>query len=143
MKNGLDAYYAELTADLPSLYSAEAFCDNQALPLIADEETFHLSKQITYYIQELDKLATVPVSLLHFSGYEPIDEEHYFFFYKVDPEKKFDKFNPVQRVLRAVIALVPMQGYLRLLVQHVEAISENCFTKEHQPLTNRWQAMAG
>ena len=143
MSNGLDTYYAELTADLPSLYSAEAFCDNQALPLITDEENYSLSKEITYYIQELDKLETVSVSLLQFCGYEPIDGEHYFFFYKVDPEKQFEKLNAAQRVLRAVIALVPMQGYLRLLVQHVEAIAETCFMNEHQPITNRWQAMAG
>ncbi|NDK55365.1 hypothetical protein [Pontibacter fetidus] len=143
MKNGLEAYYAELTAALPSLYTPEAFHDNQALPLIADEESFSLSKQITYYVQELDKLETVPVKLLQFCGYEPIDGEHYFFFYKVNSEKQYDKLNASQRVLRAVIALVPIQGFLRLLVQHVEAIAESCFLNEHQPITNRWQAMAG
>ena len=143
LKETIKSYYAALMAELPALYTPNAFCRNQVLPLVAEEVPVPLSKKITYYIEELDKLETIPACLLEFCGYEAIDAEHYFFFFKADPNKLYGKFKKLQRILRATIALVPIQGFRHLLVQHVEAIPENCFIKDHQPLISYRQPMAG
>ena len=131
----LRKYYARLTADLHSLYTAEAFSYNQVLPLVAEQQSDSLPQPVTYYIQEIDKVETVPAGLLKFIGYEPIDEEHCFFFFRVAPENLHDKLKAAERILRATLALVPLKGYMRLLVQHVEAIPERCFVTEHQLAT--------
>jgi hypothetical protein len=143
LKDLLKSYYAELTAALPALYTPKDFCRNQVLPLLAEEMPVPSTKKITYYIEELDKLETIPACALEFCGYETIDAEHYFFFYKADPQKLYGKFKKLERVLRATIALVPLQGFMRLLVQHVEAIPESCFVRDHHSLTNYRQLMAG
>ncbi len=113
------------------------------LPLLAEEGNLKLNQLITYYVHELDKLETIPARLLVFAGYELIDEEHYFFFYKVTSGVWYDKLRAVDRVLRATVALVPMQGYNRLLVQYIEAIPESEFEKNHFPETTGLSAMLG
>lgn len=125
------------------LYSVEAFNSNQILPLVADREDVNLPQLITYYIQELDKLETIPVSSLKFKGYELIDEEHYFFFFEVKSGRLYDSLKASERVLRATMAVATIYGFRHLLVQHVEAIPGSVFSREHQPLSGNGGAMAG
>lgn len=142
MNKTLHAYYAELTANLHSLYTAEAFAGNQVLPLLREPGTLSFTHKITYYIEEIDKLESVPAFLLRFLGSEMIDEEHYFFFFAADGGKACDTLERVQRVLRATVAKVVLQGEVRLLVQHVEAIPESGYLKAHQPVATPVNAMA-
>jgi len=121
----LQAYYTQLTAELGAIYTEEAFKDNQVLSLVTTQDATEAPQAITYYIPEIDRLETIPARLLRFEGSEQIDEEHAFFFFTVNPGKIYNRLKAARRVLRATIARVPLQGFTRMLVQHVEAIPEN------------------
>ena len=142
MDKKLQAYYTQLTAELGPIYTEEAFKDNQVLSVVSTRDAAQVPQAITYYIPEIDELETIPAHMLRFEGSEQIDEEHSFFFFTVSPGKIYNGLKAARRVLRATIALVPLQGFTRLLVQHVEAIPENRALKSQNPVFNSLRSMA-
>ncbi|MEJ8757266.1 hypothetical protein WG947_09685 [Pontibacter sp. H259] len=142
MEKKLKAYYTQLTAELHTLYTEEAFKDNQVLSIVSEQINCMVPQAITYHIPEIDKLETIPARLLRFEGSELIDEEHYFFFFTVEPDLNYNRLQAAKRVLRATVALVQLHGYTRLLIQHVEAIPEKCFLREHNAQLNLQRSMA-
>lgn len=142
INKALQAYFAELTAALPSGLTPEAFKNNQLLPLLTGQNNLKLARNITYYIQELDALETIPVNMLTFKCQERIDAEHLFMFYEGSAGNWYNPLVAAGQVLRATVALVPIAGLMRLLVQQVDAISEACFTRDHQHHTEYMFAIA-
>lgn len=128
----LQAYYDALIGALPPDFSPEAFFANQSLSLFARNASRSTSRPITYFVQELDGTEVIPGCQLTFLGSEAIDEEHFFLFFKGNCSGVYNKLTAAGQILRATVALVPLKGRERVLVQHVEAIPEIRFEQDHK-----------
>ena len=128
----LQAYYNALLGALPPDFSPEAFFANQSLSLLASNGSHGHGWLITYFVQELDGTEVISGCQLTFLGTEAIDEEHFFLFFEGNCGGVYNKLTAARQILRATVALVPLKGLLRVLVQHVEAIPEVRFEQDHK-----------